>query len=72
MSLSDGFFSSQAIGHRDRWDEHRNQRILCSGDMIYSSYCLIIPVEHPDFLVRPVVALRNPILWPKLMRSVLF
>lgn len=66
------FFPPQAIGHRDRWNEHRDQRNLYAGDMISSSYCLIVPVEHSDFLVRPVVALRNPILWPKLMRYVLF
>lgn len=62
MSLFDGFFfPPQAMGHRDRWNEHRDQHILYSGDMISSSYCLTVPVEHPDFLVRPVVALRNPV-----------
>lgn len=60
-------FFPQALWRRDRWNEHMDKHILFSGDMMCSSNCLMAHVEHPDFLVRPVVALRDPISWPKLM-----
>ena len=72
MSLLDRFFFPRQSGIGIAgMNEHRDKHILLSSDLMCSSYCSTVPVEHPDFLVCPL-SLWNSIVWPKLMRYALF